>query len=235
MAPCKRKPTYFYLTSSSCANVLQCRKVKVACKFKWHTAKKFRLAKKIPTWCASFFFGGYLRRGGGGTKKNSRELFFHPAPGWCCRFHGHRHCHGCGRCSGVWTMFVVVFVAAVVFAVLVVVVVGDRHFACVIIGMVVVVAVDVGVVSVLVVVLVVVLDVVGGAAAVVDVVEFVVGLVRWVVSWSFVLLLLFLRSWSSSSRCWLLPSWFFCLPALLSWLFWVLMMFVLVPLWPSLL
>ena len=34
MAPCKKKPTYLYLTSSSCGNVLECGKVKVACKFK---------------------------------------------------------------------------------------------------------------------------------------------------------------------------------------------------------
>ena len=30
----KKKPTYFYLRSSSCANVIQCGKVKVPCKFK---------------------------------------------------------------------------------------------------------------------------------------------------------------------------------------------------------
>ena len=30
----KKNPTYFYLSSSSCANVIQCGKVKVPCKFK---------------------------------------------------------------------------------------------------------------------------------------------------------------------------------------------------------
>ena len=30
----KKKPIDFYLANSSCANVLQCGKVKVACKFK---------------------------------------------------------------------------------------------------------------------------------------------------------------------------------------------------------
>ena len=34
MAPCKKNPTYFYLSSSSCANVIQCGEVKVPCKFK---------------------------------------------------------------------------------------------------------------------------------------------------------------------------------------------------------
>ena len=30
----KKKPTYFYLGSRSCANVIQCGQVKVPCKFK---------------------------------------------------------------------------------------------------------------------------------------------------------------------------------------------------------
>ena len=30
----KKNPTYFYRSSSSCANVIQCGKVKVPCKFK---------------------------------------------------------------------------------------------------------------------------------------------------------------------------------------------------------
>ena len=30
----KKKTNYFYLTGSSCANVIQCGKVKVPCKFK---------------------------------------------------------------------------------------------------------------------------------------------------------------------------------------------------------
>ena len=34
MAPCNKTTNYVYLSSSSCANVIQCGKVKVPCKFK---------------------------------------------------------------------------------------------------------------------------------------------------------------------------------------------------------
>ena len=73
-----KKNTYFYLGSSSCANVIQCGKAKVPRNFKWHTGKKNLLAKMIPAWGVRFFFGGYPHKGGGG-QKNARE-FFPPPP-----------------------------------------------------------------------------------------------------------------------------------------------------------
>ena len=75
MAPCKKKPTYFYLSSSSCANLIQCGKVKVPCKFTKHTVKIFLVAKKNSYMGRQLVFRGVLPEGEGGTKKIRRNFF----------------------------------------------------------------------------------------------------------------------------------------------------------------
>ena len=76
----QKKTNYFYLSSSSCANVIKCAKVKVTCKFKQHTVKKFLLAKKnsYMGWPAFFFFGGTPK--GWGVRKQFARSFSTPPP-----------------------------------------------------------------------------------------------------------------------------------------------------------